>query len=62
MLITEYVDYAASKGALDTFTIGLATEIAAEGIRAGTLMDVTGRTVARRRAIEARWWPSASTS
>ena len=42
MLITEYVDYAASKGALDTFTIGLATEIAAEGIRAGTLMDVTG--------------------
>jgi len=29
----EYVDYAASKGAIDTFTIGLATEIAAEGIR-----------------------------
>jgi len=29
----EYVDYAASKGAIDTFTLGLATEIAAEGIR-----------------------------
>ena len=29
----EYVDYAASKGALDTFTIGLAREVAAEGIR-----------------------------
>jgi len=29
----EYVDYAASKGAIDTFTIGLATEVAAEGIR-----------------------------
>lgn len=29
----EYVDYAASKGALDTFTIGLAKEVAAEGIR-----------------------------
>lgn len=29
----EYVDYAASKGALDTFTIGLAHEVAAEGIR-----------------------------
>ncbi len=29
----EYVDYAASKGALDTFTIGLAQEVAAEGIR-----------------------------
>lgn len=29
----EYVDYAASKGAIDTFTIGLAREIAADGIR-----------------------------
>jgi NAD(P)-dependent dehydrogenase (short-subunit alcohol dehydrogenase family) len=29
----EYVDYAASKGALDTFTIGLAKEVALEGIR-----------------------------
>ena len=29
----EYVDYAASKGALDTMTIGLAQEVAAEGIR-----------------------------
>lgn len=29
----EYVDYAASKGALDSFTIGLAQEVAAEGIR-----------------------------
>lgn len=29
----EYVDYAASKGAIDTFTIGLAKEIADEGIR-----------------------------
>lgn len=29
----EYVDYAASKGALDSFTIGLANEVAAEGIR-----------------------------
>jgi NAD(P)-dependent dehydrogenase (short-subunit alcohol dehydrogenase family) len=29
----EYVDYAASKGAIDSFTIGLAKEIAAEGIR-----------------------------
>jgi NAD(P)-dependent dehydrogenase (short-subunit alcohol dehydrogenase family) len=29
----EYVDYAASKGAIDTFTIGLAREVAAEGIR-----------------------------
>jgi NAD(P)-dependent dehydrogenase (short-subunit alcohol dehydrogenase family) len=29
----EYVDYAASKGAIDTMTIGLAKEVAAEGIR-----------------------------
>ncbi len=28
-----YVDYAASKGAIDTFTVGLAQELAAEGIR-----------------------------
>ena len=29
----EYVDYAASKGAIDTFTIGLAQEVAQESIR-----------------------------
>jgi NAD(P)-dependent dehydrogenase (short-subunit alcohol dehydrogenase family) len=29
----QYLDYAASKGAIDTFTIGLAKEVAAEGIR-----------------------------
>ena len=29
----QYVDYAASKGAIDTFTTGLAREVAAEGIR-----------------------------
>lgn len=29
----EYLDYAASKGALETFTIGLAKEVAREGIR-----------------------------
>ena len=29
----QYVDYAASKGAIDTFTTGLALELAADGIR-----------------------------
>jgi len=29
----EYIDYAASKGAIDSFTIGLAQEVAGEGIR-----------------------------
>jgi NAD(P)-dependent dehydrogenase (short-subunit alcohol dehydrogenase family) len=28
-----YVDYAAAKGAIDTFTLGLAREVAAEGVR-----------------------------
>jgi NAD(P)-dependent dehydrogenase (short-subunit alcohol dehydrogenase family) len=30
---SEYVDYASAKGAIDTMTIGLAREVAAEGIR-----------------------------
>jgi NAD(P)-dependent dehydrogenase (short-subunit alcohol dehydrogenase family) len=29
----QYVDYAASKGAIDTFTLGLSKEVAAEGVR-----------------------------
>ena len=29
----EYIDYAASKGAIDTMTLGLSKEVAAEGIR-----------------------------
>ncbi|MDP3226052.1 MAG: SDR family oxidoreductase, partial [Rubrivivax sp.] len=29
----QYVDYAAAKGAIDAFTLGLAREVAAEGIR-----------------------------
>lgn len=29
----EYVDYAAAKGAIDTFTVGLAKEVGADGIR-----------------------------
>jgi len=34
---SEYVDYAASKGALDTLTIGLSREVAEEGIRVNTV-------------------------
>jgi NAD(P)-dependent dehydrogenase (short-subunit alcohol dehydrogenase family) len=33
----EYVDYAASKGAVDAFTHGLALEVATEGIRVNTV-------------------------
>lgn len=34
----EYVDYAASKGAIDTFTIGLAREVASEGVRVNAVL------------------------
>ena len=34
---TTYVDYAASKGAIDSFTIGLGYEVAAEGIRVAAI-------------------------
>jgi len=33
----EFVHYAMSKGAIDTFTVGLAREVAAEGIRVNTV-------------------------
>ena len=33
----EYIDYAASKGALDTFTIGLSKEVADKGIRVNSV-------------------------
>jgi NAD(P)-dependent dehydrogenase (short-subunit alcohol dehydrogenase family) len=37
----EYVDYAASKGAIDTFTVGLAREIATEGVRVNAVRPGT---------------------
>ncbi|OIQ96088.1 glucose 1-dehydrogenase 1 [mine drainage metagenome] len=40
----EYVDYAASKGAVDTFTLGLAKEVAAEGIRVNAVRPGVIRT------------------
>jgi NAD(P)-dependent dehydrogenase (short-subunit alcohol dehydrogenase family) len=40
----EYVDYAASKGAIDTFTIGLAKEVGAEGIRVNAVRPGVIRT------------------
>ena len=59
----EYVDYAASKSAIDTFTIGLAREVAAEGVRVNAvrpgIVDTDihasggqpGRAAAMRQAI-----------
>jgi NAD(P)-dependent dehydrogenase (short-subunit alcohol dehydrogenase family) len=40
----EYVDYAASKGAIDTITVGLAREVAAEGIRVNAVRPGVVRT------------------
>jgi NAD(P)-dependent dehydrogenase (short-subunit alcohol dehydrogenase family) len=40
----EYVDYAASKGAIDTLTIGLAKEVATEGIRVNAVRPGVIRT------------------
>lgn len=37
----EYVDYAASKGAVDTFTLGLARELAADGVRVNAVRPGT---------------------
>ncbi|MET0661809.1 MAG: SDR family oxidoreductase [Ilumatobacteraceae bacterium] len=45
----EYVDYAASKGAIDTLTIGLGKEVAADGVRVAGV-----RPGAIRTAIHAR--------
>ena len=38
---SEYVDYAASKGAVDSFTVGLAREVATEGIRVNAVRPGT---------------------
>jgi len=54
----RYVDYAASKAALDTFTVGLAQEVAADGIRVNAVrpgiietdIHPEGRTAAAQRA------------
>jgi NAD(P)-dependent dehydrogenase (short-subunit alcohol dehydrogenase family) len=52
-----YVDYAASKGAIDTFTHGLAIEVAAEGVRVNgvrpgmTDTDIHGDSGDARRAF-----------
>jgi NAD(P)-dependent dehydrogenase (short-subunit alcohol dehydrogenase family) len=40
----EYVDYAAAKGAIDTFTVGLAKELGADGIRVNAVRPGVIRT------------------
>ena len=40
----DYVDYAASKGAIDTLTVGLAKEVGAEGIRVNAVRPGVIRT------------------
>src|SRR5207249_9280291 len=48
----EYVDYAASKAALDTLTVGLAKEVAAEGIRVNSVRAGIIRTEIHARGGE----------
>ena len=44
----EYIDYAASKGALDTLTVGLAKEVAEEGIRSLKEINAGKRKIVRK--------------
>ncbi len=48
----EYVDYAASKGAIDTMTIGLAREVADQGIRVNAVRPGVIRTDIHARGGE----------
>ena len=58
-----YVDYAASKGAIDTFTVGLGHEVAGEGIRVAgirpglidTEIHACRRRARSRASAGARW-------
>lgn len=49
----EYVDYAASKGAIDSMTLGLAKEVANDGIRVNAVRPGTIYTDIHRKAGEA---------
>ena len=48
----QYVDYAAAKGAIDAFTIGLSKEVAAEGIRVNAVSPGAIETDMNRAEIE----------
>jgi NAD(P)-dependent dehydrogenase (short-subunit alcohol dehydrogenase family) len=48
----EYIDYAASKGAIDTLTVGLAREVAEEGIRVNAVRPGVIRTDIHARGGE----------
>ena len=48
----EYIDYAASKGAVDTLTIGLSREVAAEAIRVNAVRPALIRTTIHARGGE----------
>ena len=58
----EYIDYAASKGAVDTLTLGLAKEVAAEASASTACAPASStRTSTLRAANRAGWraWPRA---
>ena len=56
----QYVDYAAAKGAIDTFTLGLAREVANEGIRVNAVRPgITDTEIHASGGEPNRAWESA---
>ena len=57
----QYVDYAASKGAIDTMTVGLALEVAHEGIRVNAVRPgITETDIHASGGLPDRAWDLAS--
>jgi NAD(P)-dependent dehydrogenase (short-subunit alcohol dehydrogenase family) len=52
----EYVDYAASKGAVDTLGVGLAREVAGEGVRVNVVRPASSRRRSTPAAASPTGW------